>query len=337
MTAFPPDKSVSADSGQPVEASTAPGRQGAGRWTTSRKCRRVARVCSLLFMSLGLAALAGWAHWYSQGLPTPSPNDLIQPFLASLLADSNSMAISTAVLFLFLGTALLLQQARRSFPGSRALVIALVLISVAWSLAQFGEFAGDRRGKRDFEPAGWLASLFHEPALSPATVIGFLLTGTALFLIAVRPNRRGREVAAGCAAVVIAVNVVLLYGFFNSQQLFKDRLGAAVSFPTALAFVFLGTALLTAAGPRNFILRHLVGSSTTVVLVRTFLSITIGALLLSELIRSYLSRIADRDLRVILVGLWIYVVVVLVGVVVYWVASRVGSALDRARASSTNP
>ena len=246
------------------------------------------------------------------------------------------MVLASTLGFLLVGTAVLVHLHRAPLRGRRQLIVALCLFGMAWALGElitFGLFAsGFTASCQGFAPAAWLIRLFWDSEMAPLTACSWLVVATTLFLLATRPGRRRREVAAGCAAAVIAVNVVLLYGFVTTGQLFRHYLGIAVAFPAALGFVFLGMALLAAAGPRTFLLRHLVGPTTLARVLRSFLAVAVGAILLSELIRSHLNSITDQDLRVILVGLWVYVVVVLVGIVVYWVARRVSTALDAMRA-----
>ena len=120
---------------------------------------------------------------------------------------------------------------------------ASVLVVACGVLVLAGWIAQQRRPQGDSAPA--------RVPMNPATAICFILLAVALWMLRREGWRTGTWVANACAAVVVTVGMLRLFGYLIGgdarvdELLFRRRLAGNVMAPnTALAFVLTGIALL---------------------------------------------------------------------------------------------
>jgi signal transduction histidine kinase/CheY-like chemotaxis protein len=287
---------------------------------TVSKCRRVASACALVVVAMGLLALLGRGMGWL--------------LLAGELAPGwNSMASSTALMFLLLGSALWCWVRRPASPLTRgfgAVVAVLVLlwgadallhragwleVSLEASLFRRGESAGARRG-------------YSPNAMSPLTAGNCCLTGLALLLAVWAPGRPLRRAASGLPVVVAAFNLWVVFCYVEvGHQVLEEVLGIPVGIATAVAWLFLSIALVTADGPGHWLIRPLLGPSTRALLLRNFLPATLGVLLIAGIFHGVLG---NRFVLSLLATLWTLASGVIVCALILYVAHRIGARIDRA-------
>jgi len=110
-----------------------------------------------------------------------------------------------------------------------------------------------------------------------ASCVAFL--GLALLLLNGGAGRRLAGIAA-CAAA--AVGAVVCLGFAYAEPLYVHDYSRLVSLPGSVSFLLLGAATLAAAGPDVPPVSFFVGPSARAILLRRFLPIVIGALLVVD-------------------------------------------------------
>ncbi|QIF02810.1 PP2C family protein-serine/threonine phosphatase [Roseimicrobium sp. ORNL1] len=276
----------------------------------------IALVGALLTLTLSFLTLAAWMGGW--------------PLLASVRARYIPMAPSTALCFTLLGGSLLLQlRATRSGLRALAVVIAAVVSSIAvMKLVEFG--TGWRIGLEEL--------LIRNPEMfgsvptgrmSPVTAGNFLLGGVALILATLRP----RSWAAGATAFAMTtVSLIVLLGYWYGSPLLYGGTIIPVAMTTAAAFLCFGTALLASQGPTGWPLRYFVGRSTRALLLRSFLPVTVAAVLIDGAVRNWaLTRFHVNP--VLLSALAALAFAALLGYVIAHVAALVGGHLDRAEAA----
>ena len=133
--------------------------------------------------------------------------------------------------------------------------------------------------------------------MSPLTGTSFLLCGVCLWLVL--PRRpvadsmaeehasSARVTTAGVlGGVVVFGNLLILMGYlYQVPPILGGGLGWAIALPTALAFLLFVGGLYCLAGPASFPLRLFVGPSTQALLLRAFLPLTVGTLLVDGILR----------------------------------------------------
>ncbi|OGV57042.1 MAG: hypothetical protein A2X49_14185 [Lentisphaerae bacterium GWF2_52_8] len=98
---------------------------------------------------------------------------------------------------------------------------------------------------------------------------------------------------------------------------------------TAIAFLLLGIALISARGPAGFPTRKVFGDSTSARLSRVFLPLVIGALILQSVLSRFLSVFFEVN-DVLLLAVMAIAVAMLTAFVVAHVAHEIGGAIDEA-------
>lgn len=232
---------------------------------------RVGLICSggVLAAVAGFIALLGWGL----GLPV----------LASLGSGYVPMAPSAAALFVFYGVATVLR-ARSPLHHSAywlavvvhclgALVALILLVLSANGIQPHAEHLG-------FAAVGAVGSapIGH---MSPVSALGFLLA--SLSFLASLPhlsNRPWRAVMArGSAGLLLVACFSLLIAYLYGAPLLYGSAFIPPALPTCLAFVALGIALLTLAGPQTGPLSELRSSTRSeLVLVLVFIFLAVGIL-----------------------------------------------------------
>jgi PAS domain S-box-containing protein len=197
------------------------------------------RICGGIAAAFGCIALAGWL--------------LSLPRLASLGQGLIPMAPSTAVLFVVYGT--VLQYTRRATLDRqyRRLCLSVFTIGAGLSLTLLVFFF--QGIYLDIEHLGFPAIGAVDSILvghmSPITAFTFLLTSLSFpAVLTMRPVRPWQTTAVWWIAILlIAANGILLLSYLLGTPMFYGGSFIPPAAPTSLAFMALGTALLTLAQP----------------------------------------------------------------------------------------
>ena len=293
-------------------AGRSPQREDAPAGSAKRRLKQAGRACAGATTLLGALGLLGWVTPWRR--------------LASIDPDYIPMAPSTALFFLLLGSALLLDL-RRPSPRRMAAVSLLVSIFAAVQLASF--LAGLSPSLEallvpDPEPFGNVLTA----RMSPLTSCGFLFAGLSLLLIALRGARRtAGDVAGGLASLVALLGLLATLGYVYGTPLLYTAPVVPMALPTALAFVCLGTALIALAGPDRFPLRPLGGPGARARMLRAFLPVA-PVVILSDVLLQFLP-VRNPALHGALLALLLAVVVT---VAVSNLAHGLGGRMDQAEA-----
>ncbi len=253
---------------------------GEPRPSTAFRFRRVAALGSAGAALVAFAGLLG----YVPGLRV----------LGSLRPDYIPMAPSTAGCFLILSVALL-RQARRPWQGfGRMAMAALALFASAMGLLAFiGYFAGTGLILDDLlAPGEGTLGKIPIGRMSPLTGGAFVAAGLGTFLLlsSSRSSRHTRlrgHWASSLGVLTLLIGATLLLTYLYGTPLGYGSSTVPMAATTAVAFLFLGAAVVAAAGPQSLPIRLVIGESTSAQLSRVFLPLTVAVVLLQSVVSGF--------------------------------------------------
>jgi PAS domain S-box-containing protein len=267
--------------------------------------------------AIGLLGVLGWASGSSSVAFVPRAVT-VSPFVA------------LAVLLLAVSLVLLITAPSRNWAVRTTSVVAMALLLVSTlTVLQYATGlpvaieGGLLRLARSLTP-----SLLDARLARPASAACVALLSLALLLYASGTGRRYAGLAASLAAVEGAV--VCLGYVYAAPLLFRDYY-RVVALPGGLAFLLLGTAIVAASGPDGLPLSGLVGGSARSLLLRRFLPVAIGALLVMDWVTS---RLLTGMNPALVSATSAAIVAGCVAVALVPVARIVGMELDRALAAA---
>ena len=270
---------------------------------------RAALLFAVLVAVNSIVVLIGW---------TASWSVFVHP-----AASFIPMAPSTAAAFLWLSIALI---ARIVTPPRISLRNAGIVM--AWIVATLAlvniiapsvidQVMGGATGQFGRVPLG---------VMSPVTAAALIPLALAIAATGPRPAYTGplatvSAIVGGTVALGYAYGAPLLYGSTTIP----------VALPTGLSLLFLGVSTVLAAGPRVWPLNALSGESPRARMLRAFLPLAVGLVLLIGLLDARLG--ARYEGNRVLIAAWFAVVsAALVAVAVSRLARRIGHDIDRAYA-----
>jgi len=231
------------------------------------------------------------------------------------------MAPSTAAALLLLSLALMVRAVtpssamlRNAGTVSAWIVAALALVNVI-APAVLDQLMGGATGQFGRVPLG---------VMSPVTAAA--LIPLALAIAATGPRR---AYAGPLATVSAIVGGTVALGYAYGAPLLYGSGTIPVSLPTGLSLLFLGVSAILAAGPRVWPFKALAGESPRARMLRAFLPLAVGLVLLIGLLDARLGAHYEADR--VLVAAWFAVVgAALVALAVSRLARRIGRDIDRA-------
>ncbi|RJR35204.1 MAG: response regulator [Deltaproteobacteria bacterium] len=284
---------------------------------TPNPFRRLATWLGVPVIALGWMGLISWY--------------LDLPLLSSVYSTWIPMAPGTAATFIFLGIILLLAvngflQGGRLVPA--VFVVALVSILGLLPLVDYLLGNGIAWESKLFPRTGKLGHYLTN-RMSPITGVLFFLSGAALQIILVPAlAKRGRKWGELLAVVVAVAGFAGTLGYLLGSPLLYGGDIIPVACTTTVAFLFLGCALLAAAGPESLILGALVGPSVRARLLRVFLPIVTGLVLL-QAVMNYLLPDFFKNYPGLSASLWAIGFLLITSVVVAIVGRVIGQDIDR--------
>ena len=277
----------------------------------SSATERVGALCSLVATLIGAVTLFGWLT----GMEA----------LARLRPHYIPMAPSTALCFALLGFASV-SHARSGWPRkAAAIATAFVAFVTIAKLFEFG--SGYGLGFDEFfvaapSPFG----LVHKGRMAPMTASIFVLATSSLGCLM---SVKLRRFAGIVATLVTALSFTVILGYLHGTPFLYGGSIIPVALPTAVAFFFLGCALVTGAGPRCWPLRPLSGPSAGSLLLRWFLPVAIAGTLIADYLETKVLQGA-RFNPALVSALATLTFALVIAAVISQVARVVGGRIDRA-------
>lgn len=279
--------------------------------------KRTATLCGVLVALVGLGGLLGWYTGVQ--------------VISRVRAYYKPIAPSTAGAFLILGSILFLYTRGSLGRKGRDAAAFLAAALAVFGLLEFLEY-----------PLG--VSLTFEEALfpgkepfgqvvtnrmSPITGITFFLAGLSLLLL-LRPGtgRWDRHLPGGLGALVgLSASIEIMGYLFGTPLMYGGSL-IPVAAPTCLGFLILGLGLIAGAGPQCYPLRFVAGSSVQARLLRAFLPLTVGAVLVQGWLHFLIPK-AFEDLSHAMVSSLLAIVFAgITSLVVILVGGTIGQKID---------
>jgi len=256
--------------------------------------------------------------------------------LSSVYPGYKTIALSAALIWIVFGLVLAVS-AVRPLQGTIAIAIKSVLAIIA--VIEIAELVFAVAGS--YSPWEiWMTGIgtgLLGPSSSPISPVAsffIVLSAVSLFLIVgnYRCSRADRLIQDGIGVTGLVVAVVsftfTLSYVFGDPFLYGTRI-IPIAAVSALAAFFLGSGLIAAAGPGAFPVRYFVGDSTQAWMLRIFVPLIIGLILIANLFFFLISSIYRVNNAIFLST----TIVVFVSATVYVVARvsmELGSALDKA-------
>ena len=166
--------------------------------------------------------------------------------------------------------------------------------------------------------------------MSPITSINFMVASSGILLLRFSPHRKHlvKNAASFLALIASVTGLIIILGYLHGTPLLYGGSIIPVAFPTAVAFVFLGLGILFASGSSVHPILFFTGTSVRSRLVRTFLPVTVGFVLISDIIHTIgLSSVTNPALTSALLAI---ASALAVGIIVIIIAKSIGRELDQA-------
>jgi signal transduction histidine kinase len=288
----------------------------------SKTVWRLQRLSIAGMAALGLVSGAGWASgWH---------------VLAATRPMYIPMSPNTALCFVLLAAALALLAWRRDAPrpGAIGLPHLCAALPVLIALARVLEFMTSLDLAVDrwfFEVRGGTFGLAPLGKMSLFSALLFTAAGLIVEMLILCPAVSAVRDGAGTVGLgVLAVGGIFLLGYVFDAPLLYGGKTIPMALNTALAFVFLGVAVIAEAGSGAFPLRALRGPSVRARLLREFLPFVMGiAFAVAWLIHLVTIKVSDSA-AALLSALAAVLAMVLAGLLCGRIARRVGGQLERA-------
>ncbi len=254
--------------------------------------------------------------------------------LGSVQKDYIPMAPSTAACFMLQGVILLRLAYQRRREPERAIMRALAGVTALFGLAEvLGHFTGlDLSFEDMLMPTMGQLGEIPIGRMSPLTGALFFLTGTSVFILFPRsrsPENRPMHGAGilGGLVTILSFTAILSY-LMGTPLLYEQGAMVPMALTTAFAFFSVGTAIIAAAGKNSLPLRILKDHSTRARLLRAFLPLVVGAVLIEGLASRHIPVFFPVN-PAIIASITIVVVMVLTGLMAIWVSASLGLVIEQ--------
>ena len=254
--------------------------------------------------------------------------------LGSIAQDYVPMAPTTAICFLIFSV-ILFRHSRTPLHGSNLITMtAPVIFGTVFCLLEFAElFVGMDLNMSDtlFPPTGMVGTI-PVGRMSPATAASFFICGLGILLLLAqsrrtRNSKRLGSWASGMGLLTMLIGATVLLGYLYGTPFMYGGGTIPMAATTALAFMFLGLALITATGPDTPPMCKVTGHSTSAVLSRVFIPLVVAAVMLQGLLSRYVSASSLIN-EVLIMALLLVITGMITAVVVERVANLAGKNVD---------
>jgi len=254
--------------------------------------------------------------------------------LGSLRPDYIPMAYTAAGCFLIFSAALH-RHTRKSLYGFCSIPMnILVLLATLFCVTEVSELMIGidlNFSNKLFPTTGMLGSI-PVGRMSPATAVTFSIAGAGILLMTLSSrSSRYRQLrgngASSLGVLTMLIGATVLLAYLYGTPFMYGGASVPMAATTALAFLFLGVALVVSAGPDNFLMRRIIGASTAALLSRLFLSLTVTTVLLQSFLLHYVvtTRLVNEAL---IIAVLVIVIGILTASVVDYVAGLTGNNID---------
>jgi PAS domain S-box-containing protein len=286
---------------------------------TKTEIKLVTASCAVVF-GISFLGLIGWFLGLSN--------------LTSFGPKFIPMAPSTAISFILLGGSILSNLQSPSSKSKRIFGATALLVVGAFSFLEIVQFCGFAT---DFDIEGMLlpnlGAFGHVLAgrMSPITAVCFVFASVAsgMLMPAGSYRRFARNATSITGWVLAVVNIIFILGYLYGAPLLYGGAIIPIALSTALAFEFLAVAIIIASGSDKMPLRLFTGNSARAILLRTFVPLSILFVMGFDVFLSYARSNVHIDPALLSAGSTI-IAVVITGTFVFFIAQRIGSALDQA-------
>lgn len=260
------------------------------------------------------------------------------PVLSSIHADYMPMALGADIALVSLGLVLLVSVRSRAKhpvlrPTLRIFCAGIVILSLGGLAGRW--FDLQRIAIEFAEHSG----LCRTGRISLLTCLTLSLAASGMLLLSLPTQQAistGRRNAASIlAGMAIAIAATVCLGYAYDVPLMYGDSGALMAIAMAVGLMAAGLGLLLACGPESIVLRPFTGPSCRARLLRAFLPLTVGAVLVQELAHIYVLSYLDLN-KALLDMLVVILFAGLAGGVACSLARSIGGALDKANADARN-
>jgi len=255
-----------------------------------------------------------------------------RPTLASLNPEFIPMPPATALLFLGLCVAWLIQRVFPARHGMRILVqaclLGMLVIVLILALRYFTGLGPDLEKLLYPNPLPFGQTL--SARMSPLSALSFLLAIPAFFLLTGgKPIQRAKSAAADLALSVFILNGIVCLGYLFDAPLFYGGTIIPVALTTAISFLFLSLGQLMTAGPSCWPLRMYVGHSLKARLMQAFIPASLLIVLLQGLLSTVATPWIVNPALKVAVGAFLACLIVML--IITFIANNLSSEFERGR------
>jgi signal transduction histidine kinase len=290
--------------------------------TAMAKYERLARLCGLVAMLIGISGLLGWSFNL--------------PVLHSIVPGYKPIAISASMLFLFLGGFQLISTRRSLTRITAGILLAFTLFIILVALLEIIDLLFGTRLSIEDAILRQYPVIYQNPdaLISPvASVLVLLLgLGQALLLAQRLTGRAARAIADAVGmlgTLAILVSIVFFLGYLYRAPLLVGTRYLPIAWLATTAAIMLGIGLMALAGEKALPLRVFTGPSTRARLLRAFLPLTALVLVLSN-VTLYLLSFYTRVNPALAAGAVTALFLLIATSVILQVARVFGGIIDRA-------
>ncbi len=256
--------------------------------------------------------------------------------LSTVYPGYRTIALSAALIWIITGSLLALYAAGY-LRGTAAFAARVILGAII--VVEFIELGSNISGSHSGIET-WLTGISEvflgSPAfpISPAATALIIPASVSLFLIIRDPGRtpvpgRIRDAVGICgSAIVVAGFTFVLSYVFGDPLLYGTRV-LPIAAISALAALFLGAGLVTAAGPGAIPLRYVTGDTTRAGMLRIFVPLVVVIILVQQVVFFTFSPLLSSGDAILTAGSLVLFALV-TGYIVSRISGSMGGALDRA-------
>ncbi len=255
---------------------------------------------------------------------------------SSMNPNNRTIALSAAIMWTFLGFVLAYQAIKPLQRIARLFVQAvLVLIVVIETI----EFIFSIQGSHSlteilFVRAGTTILGSSSLPISPAAASLIILSAITLMIAIHYPGQLAKstrvpDVISILGMLIALIGFTFVLSYIYGIPLLYETQYIPIAVLSAIAAFFIGTALIIVAGPGAVPVKYVIGNSTHARLLRVFVPLVIGIILI-ENIAFFEIPSEFKVVNPVLLSVTLVVFVLATAVVVAWISSRMGRALDQA-------
>jgi PAS domain S-box-containing protein len=256
--------------------------------------------------------------------------------LSSVYPGYKTMALSAALVWIFLGSVLVINSVT-SHRRRSGLVLMTILAAIA--LMEAIEILFNLQGSHFIFETWFVQSgmvLFGQSASYVSPVAAGLITAAAVamfFLVkgsSMEPENNHTEDAIAIAGIFISlVSLTFFLSYVYGDPLLYGTQFIPIAAVSALAAFFTGSGLVAAAGPSAIPVRYVTGDSTRSRLLRTFIALTVIIILCENVLFSEISSLYAVS-HALLLSASLVLFIFVTTLVVAQISGKLGRSLDGA-------